>query len=109
MARAIAAALGVGIERRNGYFRCSNGDNITWCYGHMLALCDPEDYDSKYGNWKFEDLPIAHIPWRKKPLSDKKEQIGVIRDLLGGNVPRLFTPEIPMTKDSCWLTNCWSF
>lgn len=82
VARAIAAALGVGIERRNGYFRCSNGDNITWCYGHMLALCDPEDYDSKYGNWKFEDLPIAHIPWRKKPLSDKKEQIGVIRDLL---------------------------
>ncbi|EPI3685154.1 hypothetical protein ACJ4K6_002233, partial [Neisseria gonorrhoeae] len=59
VARAIAAALGVGIERRNGYFRCSNGDNITWCYGHMLALCDPEDYDSKYGNWKFEDLPIA--------------------------------------------------
>ena len=29
VARAIAAALGVDIERRNGYFRCGNGDNIT--------------------------------------------------------------------------------
>lgn len=82
LAKAIAAALGTSIQRRNGYFECGNGDCITWCFGHMLALWDPEDYDQKYKNWVFEDLPIAHIPWRKKPIHDKKEQIGVIRELL---------------------------
>lgn len=82
VAKAIVAALGGGAERANGYFKLKNGDCVTWCYGHMLSLCDPEDYDEKYKEWRFEDLPIVHIPWRKKPLPDKKEQIGVIRDLL---------------------------
>lgn len=81
VAAAIAEAIG-NSKRYDGYFRCDSGDCITWCYGHMLALWDPEDYDPKYKNWTFEDLPIANIPWRKKPIADKKEQIGVIRDLL---------------------------
>ena len=46
LGKAIAAALGGGISRK-GHVVCGE-DVITWCFGHILTLCDPEDYDPKY-------------------------------------------------------------
>jgi DNA topoisomerase-3 len=80
LARAIVEGLGGG-TRQSGYFDCGN-DYVTWCFGHMLQLLDPEDYDVRYKQWAMEDLPIAHIPWRKQPVSDKKEQLKIITALL---------------------------
>ena len=80
LARAIVEGLGGG-TRQSGYFDCGN-DYVTWCFGHMLQLLDPEDYDVRYKQWAMEDLPIAHIPWRKQPASDKKEQLKIITGLL---------------------------
>ena len=82
VARALREALELPAERLDGYFKCSNGDMITWCYGHMLQLMDPEDYDPKYQQWSFEHLPIVHIPWRKKPLPDSAAQLQLIGKLL---------------------------
>ena len=82
VARALCEALELPAERLDGYFKCSNGDMITWCYGHMLQLMDPEDYDPKYQQWSFEHLPIVHIPWRKKPLPDSAAQLQLIGKLL---------------------------
>ena len=82
VAKAIKEALEVRTERKDGYYLCSNGDMITWCYGHMLQLWDPEDYDQKYKKWAFENLPIVHIPWRKKPLPSSEAQLNVIKELL---------------------------
>nr|AVR64106.1 DNA topoisomerase 3 [Escherichia coli] len=50
----------------------------------MLALLDPEDYDERYANWNMADLPIVHIPWRKKPSGDAgaKAQFKTILSLL---------------------------
>lgn len=82
LARAIVEALGGG-SRKRGYFDCG-GDYVTWCFGHMLALLDPEDYDPRYEKWNMADLPIAHIPWRKKPSGDdrSKDQLKIILQLL---------------------------
>jgi len=80
LAKAIVEGLGGG-TRRGGYYDCGN-DYVTWCFGHMLQLLDPEDYDPRYKVWNMEDLPIAHIPWRKKPGGDKDEQLKIIIDLL---------------------------
>ena len=30
---------------------------ITWVFGHMLTLKEPEDYDAKYKKWSVADLP----------------------------------------------------
>ncbi|WP_295448864.1 DNA topoisomerase 3 [uncultured Thiodictyon sp.] len=83
LAKAIVAALGGG-TRNDGHFECGGGDYVTWCFGHMLALYDPEDYDEKYEKWALEDLPFSHIPWKKKPGGDEgsKKQLKHILALL---------------------------
>lgn len=80
LAKALVEGLGGG-SRKNGYYDCGN-DYVTWCFGHMLQLFDPEDYDEKYSQWRMDDLPIVHIPWKKKPGHDKKEQLKIIIGLL---------------------------
>lgn len=80
LAKAIVEGLGGG-QRQSGYFECGN-DCVTWCFGHMLQLFDPEDYDEKYAKWNMVDLPIAHIPWRKKPSKDKQDQLNTILALM---------------------------
>jgi DNA topoisomerase-3 len=82
LARAIVEALGGG-AKRDGYFECG-GDIVTYCFGHMLMLWDPEDYNENFKHWRMDDLPIVNIPWNKKPGPDKKDQIAVIKRLLTG-------------------------
>jgi DNA topoisomerase III len=80
LAKAIVDSLGGGL-RKEGFYECGH-DYVTWCYGHMLQLLDPEDYDPRYGKWAMDDLPISHIPWQKKPSGDKKDQLKIITSLL---------------------------
>ncbi|HGR4409192.1 TPA: DNA topoisomerase III, partial [Klebsiella pneumoniae] len=46
LAKAIFEGLGgnPNTEKKNGYFE-HGSDVVTWCYGHMLELYDPQDYD----------------------------------------------------------------
>lgn len=57
LAKAIFEGLGgnPATEKKNGYFEHGN-DVVTWCFGHMLELYDPQDYDSKFSVWRFSDL-----------------------------------------------------
>jgi DNA topoisomerase-3 len=80
LAKAIVEGLGGG-RRKEGYYDCGN-DWVTWCFGHMLQLLDPEDYDERYATWRMDDLPIAHLPWRKKPAAGKSAQLRIITQLL---------------------------
>ncbi len=80
LARAIVEALGGG-EKRRGYYECG-ADRVAWCFGHMLELCQPEDYDQAFKQWKVTDLPLFFVPWRKRTLAKSKEQFAVIVGLL---------------------------
>lgn len=37
---------------------------MTWAFGHLMTLADPEKYDNKYKNWNSEGLPM--LPERLK-------------------------------------------
>lgn len=80
VAKAIAEALGGG-DRTLTHFNCGN-DKVTWCYGHLLELYEPEEYDPKYAKWNLDDLPILPLPYKKKPVPDKVNQLNAIIDLV---------------------------
>ena len=80
VAKAIALVLGTP-DREAGYYRCGS-DIVTWCSGHMLSLCDPEDYDERFKQWSLSDLPIVHIPWRYKVIPQKVKQLNVVKGLV---------------------------
>ena len=80
LARAIVEGLGGGIKR-NGYYECGD-DRVTWCFGHMLQLYNPEDYDPSYKKWTLDALPMFFIPWKKRPVAKSKDQFAIIVGLL---------------------------
>lgn len=80
VAKAIADVLGV-TSKGDGIYHCGN-DGVTWCSGHMLELCSPEDYDERYKNWHLDDLPIVHIPWKYKPIQRQAKQLKIIKALI---------------------------
>ena len=53
---------------------------VTWAFGHILEMANPEHYDPRYKSWRVEDLPIAP---EKFVLKEKEPaQLKVIADLL---------------------------
>lgn len=64
-----------------------NGDTIkiAWCFGHLMELRSPEDYDIKYKKWCLEDLPIYFPNWEKRPQAgdaSKKARVQQMGKLL---------------------------
>lgn len=81
LAKAIKEALSGNESRENGCF--IKGDNIiTWAVGHLLELCEPEDYDDKYKNWNLSNLPFEIKEYKYKPKKDKKEQLKIVCSLI---------------------------
>lgn len=80
LAKAIAQGLGGG---KNGEGCIVCGDNtVTWAFGHLLELLDPDEYDSTLKRWCREALPIIPAVWKLKPKSSSKKQLAVIGKLL---------------------------
>ena len=72
------------IETSPSYIECANGDVVTWCYGHMLELAEPQLYDDKYKDWSIDHLPIKIAPdkWQWLPKKDTAAQLESIIDLI---------------------------
>lgn len=82
LGQAIAKGLKIS-QRHDGYI--SNSDNsviVTWCFGHILEQCPPEDYDEKYKKWSLENIPIIPSQWKLRVSSSCKKQFVIIKKLL---------------------------
>ena len=87
LGKAIAAALpGHGTMKDSCIYQ---GDYVvTWLFGHMLSLKEPEDYDKSYKKWSVESLPIFFENWQTKISRDsagrisKKDRVNQIGGLL---------------------------
>lgn len=65
LGRAIAEAI-PGIAQSKGNYIEKGEYYITWAFGHIIQLKEPEDYDDKYKLWKLEHLPIYFENWEQK-------------------------------------------
>ena len=65
MGREIGKVLGANIHEKE-YWRNDRGDVVTWCFGHILELFSPDEYDESLKEWKRETLPIFPDQWKLK-------------------------------------------
>ncbi len=57
VARDIAQVLGAR-ERKDGYIE-GNGYQVTWTFGHLCTLKEPQDYSDSWKSWSLGALPMV--------------------------------------------------
>ncbi len=66
----------------HGSFLVGRETVITWAVGHLLELCEPEDYDPSWRRWRLEGLPIIPPEFRLRPIERTKAQLDVVLALM---------------------------
>ena len=69
MAREIAKGL-KATKKGDGYLCNGKGDVVTWCYGHILELLSPAEYNASWQTWSADTLPIIPSQWKMKVKDD---------------------------------------
>ncbi len=82
VARDIARVLNAN-QRQDGYFE-GGGYQITWAFGHLILLSNPDKYDPKFEKWEMADIPIIPKDFLKEISANEgvKKQFDAIRMLL---------------------------
>ena len=78
----IAKVLGAN-QRKNGYFE-GNGYQVTWTFGHLCALYDPQEYTDQWKAWSLSSLPMIPQRFSIKVFGDEgvHKQFNVIKSLI---------------------------
>lgn len=81
VARDIARHLGA-TKRGNGWLE-GNGWTVTWAFGHLVELQEPEDYRPEWKPWRLSDLPIIPESFQLRARSDGSatQQLATIKRL----------------------------
>lgn len=82
VAHDIAKILGA-TEARSGYIE-GNGYAVTWTYGHLCTLKEPEDYQSSWQGWRLASLPMIPERFGIKLIHEEhiERQFAVIQGLV---------------------------
>ena len=78
----IARVLGAN-QRKNGYFE-GNGYQVTWTFGHLCALYDPQEYTDQWKAWSLSSLPMIPPRFSIKVYGDEgvHKQFNIIKSLI---------------------------
>lgn len=78
----IAKVLGAN-QRRDGYFE-GNGYCVTWTFGHLCALLEPQEYTEQWKSWNLSSLPMIPQRFSIKVSGDEgvHKQFNVIKSLI---------------------------
>lgn len=82
VARDIASILKAN-SRKDGFFE-GNGFQVTWVYGHLCELKDPEDYSNDWKFWNFRYLPMIPNQFSIRIKKDEgvQKQFNIIANLI---------------------------
>ncbi len=82
VAKDIAAFLGAK-TRHDGYFE-GNGCQVTWAFGHLVTLKEPNEYDPALKKWSLHTLPFVPANFELKLIDNPgvAKQFGVIKRLV---------------------------
>jgi DNA topoisomerase-3 len=82
VAKEIARILQAG-TRKDGYFE-GNGYQITWTFGHLCTLKNPDDYTQDWKQWSLYSLPMIPPRFGIKLIDNEgvKKQFETIKSLV---------------------------
>ena len=82
MGRDIARVLGA-THTHDGYME-GNGYCVSWTFGHLCALLDPNEYNEQWKGWNMSSLPMVPERFGIKVTDDKgvQKQFNVIKSLI---------------------------
>lgn len=82
VAREIADVLGAR-TRKNGYLE-GNGYQVTWTFGHLCMLKEPDDYTPQWKHWSLSSLPMLPQRFGIKLIDNEtyRQQFAVIESLM---------------------------
>ena len=80
--RDIARVLGATTSR-DGYME-GNGYCVSWTFGHLCALLDPNEYNEQWKGWNMSSLPMVPERFGIKVTNDKgvQKQFNTIKSLI---------------------------
>lgn len=76
----IARTLGTPVKHQ-GYVTVGS-DTITWAYGHLVTLADPEQYDPTWKSWAWATLPLLPDPFQLCPIPKTAAHLSLVLRLL---------------------------
>jgi DNA topoisomerase-3 len=82
VAREIADVLGAR-NKKDGYIE-GNGYQVTWTFGHLCTLKEPDDYTPTWKRWSLASLPMLPQRFGIKLIEDSgiKKQFSIIEQLM---------------------------
>lgn len=82
VARDIARIIGA-TSSKNGYME-GNGYQVTWTFGHLCTLKEPNDYTDQWKRWSLASLPMIPPRFGIKLIEDEgiKKQFAIIEQLM---------------------------
>lgn len=82
IAKIIGATQRHRVGRNAGYYE-GNGYQVTWTFGHLCELKDPDQYTPYWKAWSLSALPMIPERFGIRLKEGVEEQFGVICDLFG--------------------------
>lgn len=55
---------------------------VSWCVGHLIRLCDPDEYDPKYKSWDIGLLPIIPSQFKAKVAHETYTRYKALKALM---------------------------
>jgi DNA topoisomerase-3 len=82
VAKELAQIIGAK-ARHDGYFE-GNGYQVTWTFGHLCTLKEPNDYTEQWKSWNFRSLPMIPQKFGIKLIENDgvKKQFATIEKLM---------------------------
>ncbi|WP_040249095.1 type IA DNA topoisomerase [Psychroserpens mesophilus] len=81
VAREIAQVLGAN-SKRDGYYE-GNGYAVTYTFGHLCTLMEPNDYKPYWKSWDLNNLPMLPEKFKTKVVSNSgiQKQFNIVKSL----------------------------
>lgn len=81
VAREIASVLGAN-SKRDGYYE-GNGYAVTYTFGHLCTLFEPNDYKPYWKSWDLNNLPMLPDKFQTKVVKNDgiKKQFNIVKSL----------------------------